>query len=178
MWGIQHSKVSADSVDFGELCIVLVESLACCYRILWKWTHYALCMGYLSMRINSVHNYVRLCRCPFKTTRESKWSLGLFTLKSAAEVTGCFLGQTHKEVKPMKEKRKLYIDLHFDKCTRLWCLLSIFLFKCCQGLYARRDPARHDAMPLHPSGHLWGQTAAVSIVPLSVSLKWVAGLPN
>ena len=170
--------MSADSVDFGELCIVLVESLACCYRSLWKWTHYALCMGYLSMRINSVHNPVRLCRCPFKTTRESKWSPGLFTLKSAAEVTGCFLGQTHKAVKPMKEKRKLFIDLHFDKCTRLWCLLYIFLFKCCQGLYARRDPARHDTMPLYPSGHLWGQTAAVWIVPLSVSLKWVAGLPN
>ena len=67
------------------------------------------------MRINSVHNHLRLCRCPFKITRESKWSPGLFTLKSAAEVTGCFLGQTHKAVK----KRKQFIDPHFDKHTRL-----------------------------------------------------------
>lgn len=179
MWRTQHSKVSADSVDFGELCIVLVESIACCYRILWKWTPYALCMGYLSMRINSVHNHLRLRRCPFKITRESKWSPGLFTLKSAAEVTGCSLDQTHKAVKPKKEKRKQFIDPHFDKHTRLWCLLFIFFFTCCQGiLYVRRDPAWHDTMPLYPSGHFWGQIATVSIVSLSVSLKWVVGLPN
>lgn len=67
----------------------------------------------------------------------------------------------HKVAKSEEGEMKLFIEHHFNKCTRLWCLL-FFFFKCYQGiLYVGRDPAWHYAMPLLISGHFQGQTAAI-----------------